>query len=119
MPVGRTVSNSLIKKCLGLGGLPFPERILRIRSVSCLPFCPGAPPWVNINPLWRCLNPTSRERRYHPVSRLHLLLYVPLGHCSLLLLMEHCSLLHHKLPGQSRHGLLPSDTRWLNLQRRQ
>lgn len=57
----RTVSNSLIKKCLGLGGLPFPERILRIRSVSCLPFCPGAPPWVNINPLWRCLNPTSRK----------------------------------------------------------
>lgn len=45
MPVGRTVSNSLIRKCLGLGGLLFPERILRMRSVSCLSFCPGAPPW--------------------------------------------------------------------------
>ena len=38
-------------KCLGLGGLLFPERILRMRSVSCLPFCPGAPPWVS-KTLW-------------------------------------------------------------------
>lgn len=63
MPIGRTVSNSLIRKCLGLGGLLFPEGILRMRSVSCLSFCPGALPWVNINPLGRCLNPGSRERQ--------------------------------------------------------